>query len=414
MKTIRYIISLILLYSLSGIVLNAQTLDELLKIAINENPELKAVHLQYEAKLQEADQQSQLPNFQAGVGVPVSRPETRLGPQVLTISANQMFPWFGTLNAKKNVKLLMAKADYERILEKRLNLFYQIETAYYKLYAIGEKQKIISDNLKIYKALEELALSNLEGGKITIADVLRIQLKIQEYSQQTNILENKKPKFYAIINEAINRPMSNIVYTISKIDTIAFLNFDTENFRNKIKNHHPLIATLNWNIQASKKKQDLNKLSALPSIGVGIDYSVVNERKGVLLENNGRDILVPKIMLKFPLSKKRRRAKHREEEFNQQALSFRLKHLENQILSMLQSYKTEYDEAILIFELKTLQKRTLKSAFEVLLSEYSGKGKGLNDLLEVQSEIIKNELDLLNAKIQTYLAKSNIDRLINF
>src|SRR5690554_1442049 len=134
MKTKYIIIATLLLTSTFNV--KAQTLDSLLKKAYDNNPTLKAIQLEYEAALQKGPQVSQLPDPTVGVGVPILRPETRLGGQVLSVSASQMFPWFGTLKAKEDVALTMAKSKYEQIAAERLDIDYQIKTAYFNLYLL--------------------------------------------------------------------------------------------------------------------------------------------------------------------------------------------------------------------------------------------------------------------------------------
>ena len=122
----KKIISFILFLT-SMLAAQAQTTDSLLQLAVDQNPELKALELEYEAAKLKANQVNQLPDPQLGVGVPVLRPETRLGAQIISVGATQMFPWFGTLKAKEEVVLTMAKAKYERIAATRLDLFYKIK-----------------------------------------------------------------------------------------------------------------------------------------------------------------------------------------------------------------------------------------------------------------------------------------------
>ncbi|MCO6492673.1 MAG: hypothetical protein J5I98_29920, partial [Phaeodactylibacter sp.] len=86
---------------------SAQSLDGLLLAADSANLELKALYQDYLAALEKAPQVSQLPEPEAGLGVFPLPVETRLGPQWVRLSATQMFPWKGTLEARKNVVLAM-------------------------------------------------------------------------------------------------------------------------------------------------------------------------------------------------------------------------------------------------------------------------------------------------------------------
>ena len=130
MKNCRTTVTFCIAVFACGFQTVAQSLDSLLQMAVENNTELKAVDLEYKSILEKRDQVSQLPNPQIGVGVPVLRPETRLGPQVMMVGASQMFPWFGTLKSREEVIVSMSKAKYEQLSLIKLELFYQIKSAY--------------------------------------------------------------------------------------------------------------------------------------------------------------------------------------------------------------------------------------------------------------------------------------------
>ncbi|TNE48009.1 MAG: cation transporter, partial [Bacteroidetes bacterium] len=158
----------------------AQDLESLLVTADSANLELQGLYLEYQAALEVAPQVSQLPEPEAGLGLFVLPVETRLGPQWVRLSISQMFPWKGTRQARSNVALAMAAPRYEKIAAARLNLHYQIKTAYYQLYELDKKQQIIKDRIQLFKSLEALATTNLETGTTSMADVLRLQVRIRE------------------------------------------------------------------------------------------------------------------------------------------------------------------------------------------------------------------------------------------
>ncbi|MCB0479672.1 MAG: TolC family protein, partial [Crocinitomicaceae bacterium] len=190
---------------------NAQTLDSLFQLAVENNSELKAVNSEFQSILLKQDQVSQLPNPQIGVGVPILRPETRLGPQVMMVSATQMFPWFGTFDAKKEVVLQMSKAKYEELSAIKLDLFYQIKVAYFKIQFLSQKEHLYEEAISNYKTIESIALAKVESGQATLADVLRIQTKVEEYTNLMKQIENEKSGLYSQINNITNQPLDQEV-----------------------------------------------------------------------------------------------------------------------------------------------------------------------------------------------------------
>jgi len=412
MKT-KYIV-LLLAWMASTFAVKAQTLDSLLKKAYNNNPELKTLQLEYEAALQKGPQVSQLPDPTVGVGVPVLRPETRLGGQVFSVSASQMFPWFGTLKAKEDVVLTMAKSKYERVAAERLNIDYQIKTAYYNLDLLQAKQNILRKNIRIFETLEKVALAKVESGKSIASDVLTVRIKIEELNQQIQVLEEQKLAYTATINEAINNPLNSAIQIDTTQITIAEIEYNIEQFRKNIQANHPLIKQLNWNIETSNKALALNALEGKPSFGVGLDYSLVNGRTDAFPVNNGRDILIPKVMVSIPIYRKKYAAKKEEESLKQQAFEFQKESLTNRMISGIQGYKSKYESAKLMFELANKQIKISNSAYDILLADYSSKGNRFDELMKLQSDINRYEIEIIKSIVQSHLAKFKIDRLTDF
>ncbi len=394
--------------------MSGQSLLSLLSDAYNNNPELKSLQLEYEAALQKGPQVSQLPDPTIGLGVAILRPETRLGGQVLTISAIQMFPWFGTLEAKENVMLTMAKSKYERVAAARLNIDYQIKSAYYNLYLLEAKQSVIRKNIRIFETLEKVALAKLESGMSIASDVLIIRIKLEELSKQIEILEEQKQGFNAIINDALNNPTDTNIRVDTNQLAMAVFTYDLMQYKHKIESNHPLIKQIDWNIETSNKELELNTLSEKPTFGLGLDYSLVISRTDADPINNGRDILIPKVMVSLPIYRKKYTAKRQEENLKQQAYVYQKEQLTNTLLSNIQQYKSDFESARLMYDLAQKQIEISNSAYDILLADYSGKGRRFDELMRLQSDINRYEIEILKAIVQTHLAKFRIERLTDY
>lgn len=405
---------LLFLFTSIGAHLHSQSLDSLLQKVARNNPELKALELEYEAELEKAGQVNQLPNPEIGLGIPVSGPETRLGPQVLLVSASQMFPWFGTLQSKEDVVVSMSKAKYERIAAIKLNLFYELKEAYYQLYMLGEKEKIISEYVEIYQSLENVSLAKVESGQSTIADVLRIQLKLQSFEQDLKILDNTKNIFIARINALTNQDFETRIIPSDSLPEFAPMNFNMEQYKQKIRENHPLITKINQEMEASKGRQTINNNMGKPSFGLGLDYSMVNERTDAFPVDNGKDILIPKLKVSIPLYRQSFRSKNQEETLRQSALEYDKEKLVDRMISSVIQNKTAYDNAYYEIMFNYQQIKTTEMAYNVLLTKYSSSGKGFDDLLQIQNQLLKFQLNILQSQLESYLTRSKIERVTNY
>jgi len=175
-----------------------------------------------------------------------------------------------------------------------------------------------------------------------------------------------------------------------------------------------LIKQLDWNIETSNKALALNTLAGKPSFGVGLDYSLVTGRTDAIPVNNGRDILIPKVMVSIPIYRKKYAAKKEEESLKQQAFEFQKENLTNRMISSIQGYKSEYESAKLMFELANKQIEISNSAYDILLADYSSKGKRFDELMKLQSDINRYEIEIIKSIVQSHLAKFKIERLTDF
>ena len=241
-----------LISTLSFTSASAQSLDDLMEKAVAENLELKVLEQEYLAALEKAPQVSQLPEPEVGVGAFPLPVETRLGAQTARISAIQMFPWFGTLTSKADLENAKANALYERIGAEQLNLFHELKTAYFRLYEIEQIQAIIQKNITLFEALERLALSKVESGKSTAADVLRVQLKVVELQQELEILETAKINPRATINQLLNRPLETAITTTDSL-SFALIPFNRDTLTTNIQKNHPMLRMFELQQEVSKK-----------------------------------------------------------------------------------------------------------------------------------------------------------------
>ncbi len=404
------LIALIMLSQTEG---RSQSIDYFLDKAHQQNPTLKAAVLAYEAALEKAPQVGQLPQPTVGIGVPLLAPETRLGAQVLTLSAQQLFPWFGAQKVKKEVVLHQAKIKYENIAITRLNMDFKVQMAYYKFYHIEKKQDILAKNHTLFIALEQVALAQLESGKAIASDALRIQLQREALAQEIEALKREREAAQAKLNALINEPQNTPIQIDSTTLQPAKPPLDWDSLAEKIKTH-PALNQFDWQTQSSQAALRLNALDGKPSLGIGIDYSIVEPRTDAQPQNNGRDILMPKLKFSVPLYRKKIKAKKQEEELNQQRYALQKEEETNQILSNLKSFKAEYDAALLRYDLYQKQLKLAHSSHQILLAAYSSEGKHFEELLALQKSLNDIELKQLNAIVDTHLATLNIERITNF
>jgi len=324
-----------------------------------------------------------------------------------------MFPWFGTFDSKKDLVIQMSKAKFEELAAIKLDLFFQIKIAYYQLVFLKNKEGLYRESLENYKAIESIAVAKVEAGQSSVADVLRVQAKIDEIESVLNQIPNDALDLLTQINYVTNVPLNQQVNLIDSIAT-NLIDYNLDSYKSKIEKHHPIIKKLEYQIAVSNSRLKLNEKLNKPTFGIGLDYSLVNPRVDATPLNNGQDIFIPKVMVSIPLYRKSYKARINEESLNQDALRHKKESATDLVLSRLVAYKSDYDNAQISSEIASSQLDKISSAYEILLSNYSAGGQKFEELLTTQNEIVQLRLKSYWSSLNMGIAKAQIQRLTEF
>jgi len=156
----------------------------------------------------------------------------------------------------------------------------------------------------------------------------------------------------------------------------------------------------------------LNTLNGKPSFGVGLDYIMVNQRNDADPANNGRDIVQLRASARIPIFKKRFEAKEREEQIKIDVLGNQQENLINKFLATIEKAYADYQTAELKLNLYQQQIEITKAAINILQTNYSTQGRGFDELLRLEKDLIEFDFKILKVIVDSHLAKSNIEKLI--
>ena len=405
----RYSIFLILfLITLSG---KTQTLSELVSLALQENPELQALHYDYEALLQVEEQVGYLPDPELSAGWFLLPVETRLGAQQVRVGATQSFPWKGTLAARRAVALNRAWVSNTSIARRQLKLILDLEQAYYHLTALRADRIELDSSLQILKSWEQLALTKVAAGSASNADVLEVRLRIREVEQMRDNLDRATIAPRALINQVLSRDADTEVRTPEML-ALARIPYQQDSVLAMASRVHPDILWLEAQQQLASQQIESNELARKPSFAVGLDYILVSGRNDATPVNNGRDIIGLRAGMKIPINGERFDAKTREEQLKISALENRKIAYTNIYARVLAQAYARYDQAYSDYQFYQEQLEFLQSTIDILLSKYSSEGNGFDRILMLENQRIQYQRKIIQAVRDSHLAASEINQYI--
>lgn len=384
---------------------HAQSLQDYFQIAQNQNPELQAKKFEFEAAIQRVPQVSSLPDPTASLGVFISAVETRVGAQRARLSLSQMFPWFGTLEAKRDAAAAQAQVKFYDWRDAQNKLLFDIQKLYYELYELDERIAIFQDNLKYLDTYEALAEAKVAAGQGALADVVRVQLQRNELKTNIKLLEDKHQPLRVAFNKLLNREDSE---TIALPDTLLLpaATFLPDSFT-----ANPKLTKFDAQNRAWELQQGVIAKERLPKIGAGLDYVAVQKRTDMDVPENGKDVFMPMVTISVPIWRKKYDAMAQEVALMEQATHASKENIRNQLTSEWAQAQYDLRNAEQRMDLFTKQVETTKTILDLLITAYANSGKEFAEVLRTEQSLVQYRLLTEEARLSYLLAFAKMEYL---
>ena len=408
----RHIIWLLFIFSFG--VANAQTLDEYLQQAAQNNPGLQAKYKEFEAAMQKIPQVSALPDPAFSVSAFGRMTETRVGPQMARFTLTQMFPWFGTLKTQGHAATLLAEAKYESFLDARNKLYYQVAAAYHPLYELKQWQQIEKKNIAILQSFKTIANKKFENGNGTMVDVLRADIILKDATTNLTILNDKESSLLTSFNKLLNRPENEAV---AVSDSLVVESLLPDHFRkDSLLVRNPILNQLDLKIKASKAEEKVAVKQGLPKLGVGLDYIIVGERTDLesgmaAPADNGQDAIMPMVSVSLPIFRKKYNAAVKEAQLMQENYSLQKEDYANALTTGYEMAWFEIQQQRDLIILYEQQIEESNQALNLLFTAYGNSGNEFEEVLRMQQQLLKYEKMKATAEAQFHVAMAKLNYL---
>lgn len=398
-----YIIGCLLLFPIG---LQAQTLEDYLKEASENNPELKSSYTAFEASLQRVSQVNALPDPTVSFGYFISPIETRVGAQRAKLSLRQMFPWFGTLKAKEDVATLQAEAKYHEFLNYKNELFFEVKKAYYPIYEINRHILLMKEYLAILESYRQLAITSVSNGKASMTDVIRVDIMIDDMKTDIQLLQDKLMLYSVSFNLLLNRPDSSAIVVMDSLSSIAIEN---QYRRDSLLISNPMLKAIDSKIAATNSMVEVAKKSGLPKFGVGLDYAFISESTDMDVPDNGRNAFMPMVSMSLPIFRGKYKASVEEAVLMRTALEYKKESVENTLFSKYEMAWFELGKSEQLITLYSNQMMKTKQVVDLLYVAYANSGKDFEEVLRMQQQLLKYEIALATSSTQFHIALAQLD-----
>ncbi len=264
--------------------------------ALVRNPGLAAAAARHRAVLLEVPQARALPDPMAEVILFPLSPETRVGPQKLTVGVSQALPWSGKLGLKQEAALLEARALDEQVKADRVSLVTEVRRLYYELLFLDRQEEIIATFREHLVQHEQISRARYATGVGPAQAVVKLQAEITRVERELLDLEARRLKLAAQVNRLRDRPVSTPIERAALPEKVAQTELATDALIERARTGRRELYAAEAQIARAETLEKVAKMAFRPDFTVGLTYTLVDPRDdaaGRLMPppGNGDDIL---------------------------------------------------------------------------------------------------------------------------
>ncbi len=441
--------------------LHAQTLEDYLLQAAENNPGLKAAYARYQATAEQVNQAS-LPDPELQVGAFIRPMERFMGNQTADFRLMQMFPWFGMLSTQKEEAYHMGQAEYQLFLEEKNRLFFEVKSTWNKLLLLQGEQQLAQENLDYLMKYETLALMQYQAGNSIdlpstsfrpakdsssstspmsgmggatptpmqgsassssamsplpmagsssgLTAILQIRLQIKELESTLQQLEANKEVLRYQFQQLLNRPMEADLVLPTTWER-AQLPLAKQDYLEKIKESNPMLGMFASEQMAFTQQAKMAKLEGKPMLGAGVNYMAFTSRLENGMPMGGEDMVMPMVTLSLPIYRKKISSKIKQADYLKNGAAMQQEETTNQLTLQWASAFRDWEESERLLNLYEAQVALVEQQLQVMETTIAGGNLALAEVLQTQQLLLDYRSKKLNALYQQHQSLAQLDAL---
>jgi outer membrane protein TolC len=251
------------------------------------------------------------------------------------------------------------------------------------------------------------------SGSSGLADIYRLQIESSDLENNIALLKNQQNSIIAKFNMYLNRPVTSQVYTYDNI-TRDSLEFSLSVVSDSMLANNPMLGMLDFEKQSLEARKKMVTSMGYPMVGLGLNYSVIGKSAMSTSSMNGKDMVMPMVVLTLPIYRKKYTAMQNEAELLKTASSQNYQATSN-------SLQAEYYQAIKLYQdaqrrikLYENQFQLASKSLDLMLKSFSTSSSTLTDVLRIRQQTLDYELKQVEAISDFNTAIAWLRRLGNF
>lgn len=281
----------------------------LLDEVVERNPDIARAKAAAEAAALRAPQVRALPDPMLGTMLFVLPPETRVGPQRLSLSFQQSIPWLAKLDLRERQAVLTALMAAQEVERRGIEVVTEGRRLLDELWFVDRQHQIASEEQEHLVRHEEAARARYTAGKGLQQAVIKIQSEITRSERRLLELAARRRSLEASFNALRDEPAATPIPAMAPAEPEPGI-FDSESLLRRALTDRPEMRRAALDIERHRLLEELALLDFKPDFNVGLTYTLVEGRDDPAGRANpppddGDDILALSGSLRLPRRKPR-------------------------------------------------------------------------------------------------------------
>lgn len=280
--------------------------------ALDRNPSVREALARYRSTLQRAPQVSALPEPMLTFNQFVRSVETRVGPQVNSLTLSQTFPWFGKLDLRAQVALQEAVAEYQMYRARQREVVAQVKRAFYELAFVDQAIGLVDQEQSLLGHYEQLAQTRYSTGQGLQQPVIKLQGEITILINRRKVLAAQRESLVARLNTLRDLPPADPVPPVEPL-RLPEVHPELEALYALGEQNREELKAAMARVERAERAVELAKKEYWPSLTVGGGLTNIEGREdapGVAMPppDNGKNAYSFSVGLTIPLWRDKYRA----------------------------------------------------------------------------------------------------------
>lgn len=385
-------------------------LDDVLTVALKNNPELKAARLTWEAAAQLPAQTGAFDDPAVAVSHMLVDLQTKAGPLTDKVSITQKFPFWGKRGLRREAASMEAEVTRQAYRAKALAVAARTVRAFYGLYFTEKAIVILDEQQGVLDGITEVADKKYATGKAPQAMVFRAQVELAKLGEDLITARQELLSARAALNALLNRPPAAPLGSPAAPPDPSF-KMETEELSGRALAERPEILAL----KALEGKRESERRLALrqyfPDFMLGYEYSFIGSGT-TAMSYDGKDAQGVMIGFNIPLWLGKNKAAVKGTEAAHEASRASLEDMRNQTGWQVEDLSVKADTAARLFALyRTTVLPQASGALASVQAAYQADEAGFMDLLDSQRALLGFELQQERNVVNFAVAMAELARV---